>query len=368
VNPATLVRRLVVAMLFAVVVYGVFVVARGLDAIGGALATYDWSTFAMALGLAFFNYVLRFLKWEFYLARLEVRNVPKLDSFLTFLSGFVLTVTPGKVGEVFKSLVLYETQGTPMARTAPVVVAERLTDVIGVVVLIAVGSLAFPGGLVWAGAGVVAVLVGLALISSERAMAVVIARLERSPGALGRAAPRVREAWASLRTLTSPGALALPTLLSIGAWSAEALALWCILRGLGARAPSTLALFVYATSTLAGALIPVPGGLGVTEGLLEQQLARLGGVPTAASTSAMILVRLATLWFAVALGFSALAILRLKFPLLLRTPAEEGKAGEGSAGLAWPRHGPGRRGRAAGATARRASRLRKAAARAKTRR
>ncbi|HEU4409340.1 MAG TPA: lysylphosphatidylglycerol synthase transmembrane domain-containing protein [Polyangiaceae bacterium] len=324
-NPATLVRRLVVAMIFAVVVYGVFVVLRGLDAIGGALATYDWSTFALALGLTFANYVLRFGKWEFYLARLGVRGVPKVDSFLTFLSGFVLTVTPGKVGEVFKSLVLYETHGTPMARTAPIVVAERLTDVIGVVVLVIVGSLAFPGGLVWAVAGGVAVLAGLALISSQRTMDAVVARLERSPGALGRVAPRVREAWGSLRTLTSPGALALPTLLSVASWSLEALALWAILRGLGAQAPGALALFVYATSTLAGALIPVPGGLGVTEGLLEQQLARLGGVPIAASTSAMILVRFATLWFAVLLGFSALGLLRLKFPGLLRPPAAEGE-------------------------------------------
>jgi glycosyltransferase 2 family protein len=325
VNAASLVRRLLVAMIFAIVVYGVFVVMRGLDVIGGALATYQWSTFLVALGLTFTNYVLRFGKWEFYLARLGVRGVPKLDSFLIFLSGFVLTVTPGKVGEVFKSLVLSETHGTPMARTAPIVVAERLTDVIGVVVLVILGSLAFPGGLVWALAGAGAVLAGLVLISSQRTMDGVVAWLERSRGPLGRVAPRVREAWASLRTLTSPGALALPTALSVASWSLEALALWEILRGLGANAPGTLALFVYATSTLAGALIPVPGGLGVTEGLLEQQLARLGGVPLASSTSAMILVRFATLWFAVALGFSALALLRLKFPTLLR--ASEAKGG-----------------------------------------
>jgi len=37
--------------------------------------------------LAFTNYILRFLKWEYYLAKLDVRGVPKLDSLLTFLSG-----------------------------------------------------------------------------------------------------------------------------------------------------------------------------------------------------------------------------------------------------------------------------------------
>ena len=78
--------------------------------------------------------------------------------------------------------------------------------------------------------------------------------------------------------------------------------------------------FIYATSTLAGALVPVPGGLGITDGLLEQQMARLIAVPAAIATASMLLVRFATLWFAVAVGFIALAILRARNPLLSTTP------------------------------------------------
>ena len=73
-------------------------------------------------------------------------------------------------------------------------------------------------------------------------------------------------------------------------------------------------MFFYSTATLAGALIPVPGGLGVAEGMIQEQLVRLGGVPQGDATGAMILIRFATLWWAVAVGFAALAILRLRFP------------------------------------------------------
>ena len=107
-----------------------------------------------------------------------------------------------------------------------------------------------------------------------------------------------------------------PTLLSIVAWALEGIALWVILRGFGAPPPITLTAFFYATATLAGALVPVPGGLGVTEKILEEQLARLGGVASATATSAMLLVRFATLWFAVAVGFAALALLRARHPAL----------------------------------------------------
>src|SRR6185295_8416867 len=163
--------------------------------------------------------VLRFLKWEFYLSRLEIRGVKKLDSFLTFLSGFVLTVTPGKVGEVFKSLILFQTRGVPIERTAPIVVAERVTDLIGVIVIIAVGSLKLPGGLVWASIGAVVVLLLLAFVAARKLAELVLRPLPGLPGALGRMGrrlvPKLLQALDSLRDLTSPRRLLWPTALSL---------------------------------------------------------------------------------------------------------------------------------------------------------
>ncbi|UQA58250.1 lysylphosphatidylglycerol synthase transmembrane domain-containing protein [Polyangium aurulentum] len=312
-----LARRLVGAMLLGVLVYGVLVLSRDASKIGERLSTYAWSTFVLACALAFGNYVLRFLKWEYYLAQLEIRGIPKWDSFLTFLSGFVLTVTPGKVGEVFKSVILLQIHKVPIARTAPIVVAERVTDLIGVIVIITIGSASFPGGALWAGIGTTAVVALLVLIAFPAVSGPVLRLLPRLPGPLGRVggkiAPKVDEALSGLRTLTAPAQLVWPTLLSIGAWSLEGIGLWVILRGFGEHAQLTLTMFFYATATLAGALVPVPGGLGVTEKLLEEQMARLGGVPAATSTASMILVRFATLWFAVAVGFAALGLLRARY-------------------------------------------------------
>jgi len=304
-------------MLLAVLVYGGFAVWRGVGKMGAQLTLFHWWAFAAACALAFGNYMLRWLKWEFYLARLEIRGVGKVDSLLTFLSGFVLTVTPGKVGEVFKSVVLFETHGVPVARTAPVVVAERVTDVIGVVVLIVIGSLGFSGGLLWAGLGSGAVVTLLVIVASRRLSHALIALVERGPGPLGRIGPKLLEAYDSLATLVRPSNLVAPTVLSIGAWSLECAALWVILRGLGQTTGFGLATFFYATSTLAGALVPVPGGLGVTEASLQGQLQELGRVTPAASTAAMILVRFATLWFAVLVGFVSLSALKRRYPGLL---------------------------------------------------
>jgi uncharacterized membrane protein YbhN (UPF0104 family) len=316
-------RQLLVAMVLAVGVYGGYAVWSGLGRLGESLARFAVSSFAAACVLAFGNYCVRFLKWEFYLATLGIKGVKKTDSFLTFLSGFVLTVTPGKVGEVFKSLVLFEIHGVPVARTAPVVVAERVTDLIGIIALIVLGSLGFSGGLLWAGVG--AALVGslLGVIASRRLSRGILGVLERMPGPFKRIGPRLRDAYESLATLLLPRNLVVPTLLSVVAWSLECLSLWVILRGFGESTSVSLAAFFYATSTLAGALVPVPGGLGVTESALREQLETLGHVSPSTSTAAMMLVRFATLWFAVLVGFIALAVLRARHPGLLAGRADE---------------------------------------------
>ena len=311
-------RRVLVAMLLGVAVYGGYMVWSGVGKMGQTLGAFAWWTFAAACALAFGNYVLRFLKWEFYLARLGIRGVPKADSFLTFLSGFVLTITPGKVGEVFKSLVLKETYGVPIATTAPIVIAERVTDLIGIIVLIVAGSYGFRGGLLFAGIGAALVATLLVVIASRKLSLLLIGLTSRLPGRLGKVSPKLHASYGSLATMLRPSNLAIPTLLSIVAWALECLSLWIILRGFGETTSVALSAFFYATSTLAGALVAItPGGLGVTETALQGQLMEIGHVAASSSTAAMILTRFATLWFAVLVGFVALSLLKKRHPGLL---------------------------------------------------
>lgn len=304
-------RRLLFVMLLGVLLYGLFVVYTGYQTVKTSVATFHWSGFGYALLLASFNYVLRFAKWEFYLRALRIPRIPLIDNALIFLSGFVLTVSPGKVGEVFKSAVLERTYGVPAHLTAPIIIAERLTDVIAVVALILVGSTTLPGGLVWASLGALAVIVGLVCIYWRKPVQTLLARLEQTKAVT--AVPKLRQAYSQLQTIAAPRLLVLPTVLSCVGWGCEGYALGLILRAFGEPVSTVQAAFFYATSTLAGALVPVPGGLGVTDGLLQQQMVHLANVSQGAATTSMLLIRIATLWWAVLVGFVALGALRLRF-------------------------------------------------------
>ncbi|MEO8878102.1 MAG: lysylphosphatidylglycerol synthase transmembrane domain-containing protein [Polyangiaceae bacterium] len=306
--------KIVAILLFGVALYFAFALYGGIAKVGDELARFGWWSFIAACVLAFCNYCLRYLKWEYYLAKLDIRGVPKLDSFLMFLAGFILTITPGKVGEVFKSVVLYDLHGVPVSRTAPIVVAERLTDLVGIIFLIVVGSLGFSGGLGWAAVGAALIATLMVVVSSRRISLGILALVEKIPGAIGRLAPRLHDAYESLTILVAPKNLAVPALLSIVAWAFECVALWVVLRGFHAQVSMLASAFFYATSTLAGAL--APGGLGVTEAALQAQLVDLAHVPKGVGVAAILLVRFATLWFAVIVGFIALSVLRRRHPTL----------------------------------------------------
>lgn len=320
--------RLLLVVLLGVVVYGVIVAIRGAETIRAQLAVFAWWTFGAACCLSFVNYLLRYLKWEYYLGVLGLRRdasgkrtLSVYESLLVFLSGFVLTVTPGKVGEMFKSVVLFEIRGIEVERTAPIVVAERVTDLVGVIALITIGGTAFPGGLVWAGIGTAAVVTLLAIVAVPGLSRRFLAPWTRLPGAAGRGAarvmPKVERALGQLRNMTEPKHLVVPSILSILGWALEGIGVFIVLRGFGSTLDVFRATFFYATATLAGALVPVPGGLGVTEKVLEESMVAIGGVAGPVSTATMILSRLATLWFAVLIGFLALGALRLRYPKLL---------------------------------------------------
>jgi hypothetical protein len=60
----------------------------------------------------------------------------------------------------------------------------------------------------------------------------------------------------------------------------------------------------------------------VTEALIQQQLVRLAQLDASTATASMLLVRLATLWWAVLVGFAALGLLKLRHPALLARDAD----------------------------------------------
>jgi uncharacterized membrane protein YbhN (UPF0104 family) len=291
-----------VAALVAVVALGLGLYAD-FGRLGDELASFRWELFPLALALTALNYLLRFWRWQRYLARLEI-EVPTGRSFAIFVAGLSGTITPAKLGEVLKCALLKRSFGVPVRRSVPIVLAERVTDASGVVVLaVAAGA----GANRWP-------LLALALAGVAAIVLVVRSPLLERFSLLG-------EAPEAARTLLETRLLLGMTALSAVSWFFECLAAYVCVRGLRLDLSLVDTVVVFSLGSLAGALSFLPGGLGVAEGSMTGLIQVLGDVPKAAAVAATVLIRLATLWFAVALGLVGLAVEEWQYRLQRRREA-----------------------------------------------
>jgi uncharacterized protein (TIRG00374 family) len=303
-------RLLISLVLGAVVFIGLSFYGDFHDVING-LGRFKWAYLPAILGLTSLNYVLRFVKWQYYLKTIGVRDFSPTDSALTYVAGFSMVVTPGKVGEWLKCYILRELHGTPFRKSAPILIAERLTDSLALVILGAAGLVVY--GSAWP---VFVVVIGGALaffiVVRHQPLAYwFLHRLERVP-VVSRVAHHAEDFYVSSYALLSPFSLGSMTLLSVVSWGFEILAFYLVLIGVGADGGfDTLlkASFVMPAATLAAALLLTPGGLGVAEGGITGLSQVLLDLPKSNAAVGALVIRLGTLWFGVIVGLIALALI-----------------------------------------------------------
>jgi uncharacterized protein (TIRG00374 family) len=304
--------RLISSWQFRAVIVSALLAAIGYLAIG--LWT-GWRDVALAIGhagvtgigiallLSLVNYGLRFLRWHAYLGAMGQR-VPILASLRIYLAGFALTTTPGKVGELLRTALLVR-WAVPVKKGIAAFFSERLSDLLAIVLMALLGLSYYRHGqalIAVCAAGLAVALIGL---SSERLLAWFRHGI-RGTGRVSVALRHVADTLIEASRCNRPMLLAFATVASIVAWAAEGYAFHLVLERMGEPLPVALAMSIYATAMLAGALSFMPGGLGGAEAVMVALLV-WRGLDTGTAVAATLIIRLTTLWFAVVIGGVAVA-------------------------------------------------------------
>ena len=303
-------KGLLLALLIGIAVFAGFSIYADVDKLGDRLAGFEWWALGAALGLALCNYFLRFIRWSLYLRTADIHVGMGLSSQI-FLSGFALSVTPGKLGELIKCYLLREFREVPIATSAPLVVGERVTDLSALLILGVIGVSTYGIAQNMVLAGIVLVSSGLVVLAWPTLATACISMLT-APSPLRRFREPLLGFYQGLSNLVRPWPMFWATSLAVLAWLAECVGFALILAAFpGTHVPLGLATLIYAVTTIAGALSFLPGGLLVTEATMALLLVQAAqGVDEPTAVAATLLVRLATLWFAVAIGLLALTALR----------------------------------------------------------
>jgi glycosyltransferase 2 family protein len=299
----------------------VLTLAGDLRGLGDSLGEVQWTWFAVALGLSLTNYVARWVRWQLYLRHQRIA-VPLASSVIVFGAGLSLAITPAKLGELAKSYLLREMHGVPTARSAPIVIAERVTDLVALIVVAVIGVAIYgvAPGLVASAAGLIGF--GLVLLAWPRPAHALIERCTR-PAKLRRLRAPVVAMYDDLAILCRPRQLAMATAIAIPAWMCECLGFGLILHAFPATEVAMgIAIVIYALTTIAGALSFLPGGLGVTEGTMTLLLVKSAiRITSTTAVAATLLTRFATLWFGVLVGLLFMVAARRRIRRLGATTA-----------------------------------------------
>jgi uncharacterized protein (TIRG00374 family) len=224
-----------------------------------------------------------------------------------------MSVTPGKMGELLKAYLVKQITNEPVSKTAPIILAERITDFVSLVIIALIGAYLFNyGRIIVISVGLFFMLI-LIIISSKKLALFFLFQLEKI-NYLKKFLTGIHSAYQSSYILLRPKSLFLMTLLSFVSWGFECLGYYIILVNFNIEILQMFAWasFSYAFATIIGAITLLPGGLGVTDGSLTFFIVDKN-YPLDVAVASTFIIRVVTLWFAVLVGIISVTLYQKRF-------------------------------------------------------
>ncbi len=281
-----------------------------------------WPLTLIFASAAFF---LRTLRW-IALARAAGVSVAATSLAGVYLSGFPLTLTPARAGELWRAWLMKRRYHVPARTVLPLIAADRVLD-LNVMAIFAALIIA-PNAIAYVLCLALLVLPAASLTHGGR---IALAAVKGAWRVAGKRAPR-RAAFfsATARGLTAVLSWKryVPLLaLSLAAWGLEVAAMVLVLNALGGAIGLASAASALGIANIAGVLTFVPGGIGGQEATLGALFAAAGN-SAAVAALAVAVMRICTLWYSIALGT----------PFLLSLSARNGAQGASARSTNLPPH------------------------------
>lgn len=238
--------------------------------------------FFTAFVVYYSGFLLRVLRWRLMLTRAGLTpqrgvQLPANRGLLRILllSWFANCVVPAKLGDIYRGFLLKQHSGAPFTTTMGTIAAERLIDLVVLLVLLVSSGLLVFGRHFPSEASTVLTYGGVTVLLGV--VAVVIAWCGRD-SLLARIPARFTDHFNRLQkgffvNLQRPWR---SVLISVGLWSADGARFFLVAWSLGSILPFSTALFIALISSMATVSPLSPAGLGVVEALVISILPLVG--------------------------------------------------------------------------------------------
>ena len=303
-------QRTLISIAFAGILYLAITIYIDFNLLIESFKKFDLLLLPVLLLLSLLNYFARFYKWDYYLSILKI-NISKKDSLLIFMSGLLMSVTPGKIGELLKAYLVKTVNKTPASITAPIIFAERATDFLSLTILALFGAYIYDYGRNAALIITIIILIGIFILTNRKvfdSLMIVLSKIKF----VHKRIESIEQLYHSTYTLLKIKPLLIAVGISVLSWGFECFGYYLVINNFVNTIGVSWSFFSYSFSTIVGAVSMLPGGLGVTEGSFLLMLTSKGLSASDAAATTFI-TRVVTLWFAVLVGIVAVFFFQKKF-------------------------------------------------------
>ena len=299
-----LLKKVVPVIITVIIIYAVFLLLSDVDKIIDKIINFKLEFIPIILGLVISSWFIVYLRWNLLLKNLGI-IVPHKINFQIFLVGGALGITPGKIGELFKSQILKDKFDISRSKTAPLFIIEKFFDITGALIVTSFGIWFIPELGYLSIIGLVCLFLLFKILVSKKLFDKSFTFFSRF-NLLKKYLEPLSSSHETIITSLKNKNILIFSLLSIFYWLIIGLAAFFVIQGLGISSISIINMIsTYSGSLIAGALSFIPGGIGVAEGSFIG-LFSAQNIELSEAVVIVVLIRLFTLWFSTLTGFIAL--------------------------------------------------------------
>lgn len=300
-------KKFFLILIGAISVYSIFIIYSDINLVYDKFSNFNFSYIPIILSLIFSSWLMLFLRWNVLLKNSNI-HIPLKENLLIYFAGFALSVSPGKSGELLKSILLKNKFNVKRTTSVSIIFVERLYDIIGAVAVSFIGIM-YLGVELIPSIIIASMLIVFVLFSvySKTSFNILI-KLFNKIKFLKKFTTTIENSHEVIRESSSFKIGFISSILTIIYRLIEAVAVYFVLLGFGIDIIPYLALAAtYSSSIILGAITMIPGGLGVTEASLAGLLS-LQNIEISTAFVLAIAIRFFTTWYGVIVGFIALKL------------------------------------------------------------
>ena len=271
-----------------------------------AVRLIDSRVFILLFGLTIGNHLIRFGRWRWLLSRLG-HQLPVRQCMRYYLFGLAFIATPARAGEAIRSLYLKQ-HHVSYTDSLSILALERIYDVSVMLCLSVLAASYF---------GAKALLVAAALLVTIVLLGM---RLGKIVHVVMRLRHRISARWTegafellgrldqSVSSLVRASAPAVSVAAGVAGFALQGVGFYIIMTAFGIDASVWTGIGIYAFGVTVGSFSMLPGGVGATEATMGLLLASLVGASPSSAAAVVIISRMTTLWFSVAVGATCCSV------------------------------------------------------------